>query len=84
VGPCTHFGAVRCVKARSSGCTPCLRNGDSWAYLLVCLTCGQVGCSDDSTNRHAMKHYEETDHPIVTSRKPGEAWRWCYVDQCHV
>ncbi len=50
----------------------------------MCLTCGKVGCSDESTNRHAIKHYEETDHPIVTSREPGETWRWCYVDQCRV
>jgi uncharacterized UBP type Zn finger protein len=50
----------------------------------MCLTCGQVGCSDDSENRHAMKHYEETDHPIVTSRGPGKTWRWCYIDERYV
>jgi uncharacterized UBP type Zn finger protein len=81
---CAHHEAVRSVKARSSGCSLCLMRGDSWTRLLMCLTCGQVGCSDDSTNRHARKHYEETNHPIVISRELGEAWRWCYVDRCYV
>jgi uncharacterized UBP type Zn finger protein len=48
------------------------------------MTCGQIGCSDDSKNRHALEHYEETDHPIITSLEPGETWRWCYVDECYI
>jgi hypothetical protein len=35
-------------------------------------------------NRHAAKHYEETDHPIVTAADLGETWRWCYVDERYV
>jgi hypothetical protein len=31
-----------------------------------------------------MKHYEETDHPIVTFRGPGKTWRWCYVDKRYI
>jgi uncharacterized UBP type Zn finger protein len=53
-------------------------------YLRMCMTCGQVGCSDDSKNRHAFRHYEETDHPIIVSQEPGEGWRWCYIDECFV
>jgi uncharacterized UBP type Zn finger protein len=62
----------------------CLTSGGSWVQLRMCLTCGQVGCSDDSDNRHAMRHYEETDHPIITSLEGGATWRWCYVDECYV
>jgi uncharacterized UBP type Zn finger protein len=66
-----HYDAIRRVKARSTGCSPCLNTGGRWLHLRMCLTCGEVGCSDESANRHAVKHYEETDHPIVTSREPG-------------
>jgi CPA2 family monovalent cation:H+ antiporter-2 len=84
VSPCPHYEAVRAVHPRSSECVLCVATGGSWIQLCMCLTCGQVGCSDDSENRHAMKHYEETDHPIVTSRGPGKTWRWCYVDERYV
>jgi hypothetical protein len=26
-------------------------------------------------------HYEQTDHPVMQSYEPGEAWRWCFVDE---
>lgn len=84
VNPCAHREAIRSPSPRSSGCTQCVATGDSWAQLWMCLTCGQVGCSDDSKNRHAMKHYEETDHPVITSQEPGQTWRWCYVDERYV
>jgi uncharacterized UBP type Zn finger protein len=81
---CAHCDAIRSVYPRSSVCVSCLASGDSWLHLWMCLTCGMVCCSDDSRNRHALKHYEETDHPIVTSWEPDETWRWCYVDERHV
>jgi CPA1 family monovalent cation:H+ antiporter len=31
--------------------------------------------------RHAAGHYTECQHPMMRSIEPGEAWRWCYVDQ---
>jgi uncharacterized UBP type Zn finger protein len=40
-----------------------------------------VACSDDSPNRHARAHYEETDHPLAAGLEPGSQWRWCYVHQ---
>jgi monovalent cation:H+ antiporter-2, CPA2 family len=85
VSPCVHLGAIRFVRPSSRSCQPCLASGDSWLHLRMCMTCGQVGCSDDSKNHHALGHYEETDHPIIAShRQPGEGWRWCYVDECYV
>jgi uncharacterized UBP type Zn finger protein len=45
------------------------------------MTCGHVGCCDDSKNRHATKHYRHARHPIIRSLEPGEAWGWCYVDE---
>ena len=27
------------------------------------------------------RHFDETGHPVMRSIEPGEAWRWCYVDE---
>jgi len=50
-------------------------------HLRLCLTCGQVGCCDDSKNKHATAHFHSTGHPVIESLEPGENWRWCYVDK---
>jgi len=58
--------------------------GDSWVHLRLCLKCGHVGCCDDSKNKHAMKHYRTTTHPVIRSFEPGEEWRYCYPDDLFV
>ncbi len=63
------------------GCEECLRDGLEWVHLRLCLTCGHVGCCDSSVGEHADEHYAETGHPVMRSFEPGEAWRWCYVDE---
>ena len=47
----------------------------------MCLTCGKVGCCDNSKNRHATAHFHQVAHPIVQSHQPGEDWLWCYIDE---
>jgi uncharacterized UBP type Zn finger protein len=47
--------------------------------LRTCLTCGHVGCCDQSVNKHATKHFHATQHPLIQSAQPGESWGWCYV-----
>ncbi len=66
------------------GCEECLKSGDSWVHLRLCLSCGHVGCCDNSKNKHATKHFNETDHPVIKSFEPGENWCWCYVDEIFV
>jgi CPA2 family monovalent cation:H+ antiporter-2 len=78
---CTHLGAIRPVRPRARGCEDCLRIGDTWVHLRLCMTCGNVGCCDSSKNMHATRHHRATTHPIVKSLEPGEEWGWCYVDQ---
>jgi len=78
---CTHVQNLHPVEARSTGCEECLKMGDEWVHLRLCLTCGHVGCCDDSKNRHATKHFRATKHPMIRSLEPGEHWMWCYVDQ---
>jgi Na+/H+ antiporter len=63
------------------GCEECLRDGTTWVHLRLCLTCGHVGCCDSSEGQHADRHYDETEHPVMRSFEPHEAWRWCYVDE---
>ena len=79
---CSHLESVdRSVKPHSKGCEECLKMGDRWVHLRLCMQCGHVGCCDDSKNRHATKHFHATQHPIVRSLEPGESWGWCFVDQ---
>jgi uncharacterized UBP type Zn finger protein len=62
-------------------CEDCVKTGDGWVHLRMCLTCGHTACCDSSPNRHATKHFQTTDHPLVRSIEPGERWVWCYVDE---
>jgi len=79
---CTHLDQVPDdVTPGATGCQECLASGDPWVHLRLCRTCGHVGCCDSSKNRHATRHFRETDHPVVTSFEPGEEWGWCYVDE---
>ena len=79
---CTHLDQIRDVKPRTpEGCEECLESGDDWVHLRLCLTCGHVGCCDQSPNRHATKHFHRTRHPIVRSLEPDEDWGWCYLDE---
>src|SRR5450432_1096882 len=71
--PCPHFLEIRDVKPSSlEGCEECLRIGSPWVHLRVCLTCGHVGCCDDSPLRHATAHFGSTSHPVIKSFEPGE------------
>jgi uncharacterized UBP type Zn finger protein len=80
---CTHLDRVelRELPASVDGCEDCLRIGSKWLHLRICLTCGHVGCCDNSPNRHATAHFHESGHPIIRSLEPGEDWSWCYVDE---
>jgi uncharacterized UBP type Zn finger protein len=80
---CTHFGeTVRAQPQTTEGCQECLQmDFGEWVHLRLCLTCGHVGCCDSSPHQHASAHYAAKSHPVVQSFQPGEAWRWCYVDE---
>lgn len=82
---CEHLEEARTAleptPTTAGQCDACLRDGTTWVYLRMCLTCGVVGCCDSSVSKHAEVHYLETGHPTMRSVEPGEAWRWCYVDE---
>ena len=77
---CSHLGEVRDVQPSGGGCEECLASGDTWFHLRMCMTCGHIGCCDQSKNRHASAHFHTSEHPIIQSYEPGEDWWWCYVD----
>ncbi|HEU5267609.1 MAG TPA: Na+/H+ antiporter [Jatrophihabitans sp.] len=82
-GDCKHLrDAPRTAAARTpNGCEECLRDGTRWVHLRLCLACGHVGCCDSSPQRHASAHFHGSEHPVMRSIEPGEAWRWCFVDE---
>jgi uncharacterized UBP type Zn finger protein len=80
---CTHLDQIEMTELPASvdGCEDCLRTGEPWLHLRICLECGKVGCCDDSPNRHASAHAHSSSHPIIRSIEPGEDWSFCYVDE---
>jgi CPA1 family monovalent cation:H+ antiporter len=82
-GDCEHLSdAPKVVRAKTpDGCEECLIEGTRWVHLRLCLSCGHVGCCESSVRKHATGHYHQTSHPVMRSIEPGEAWRWCYVDE---
>lgn len=79
---CAHLDQIHPVEPNTpNGCEECLKMGDGWVHLRLCMTCGHVGCCDNSKNKHATKHFHQTQHAIIQSFEPEEDWLWCYIDQ---
>jgi uncharacterized UBP type Zn finger protein len=78
---CQHVSQIHPVTPSAQGCEECLKTGDEWVRLRLCLICGHVGCCDSSKNKHATKHFHATGHPVIKSFEPDEDWGWCYVDE---
>jgi EmrB/QacA subfamily drug resistance transporter len=78
---CTHLDQLVDVPSGDNpGCVECLRAGTSWLHLRKCLSCGHIGCCDESPGQHASAHWLQTRHPVVRTEDPGEDWGWCYPD----
>ncbi len=77
---CSHFIDIKDVAPSAIGCEECLKTGDTWVHLRLCLECGYVGCCDDSKNKHATRHFHQTHHPVIASYEEGEGWIFCYPD----
>lgn len=77
---CEHFDQIQEVTPSADGCEDCLKIGDTWVNLRLCLICGHMGCCDSSKNKHATKHFNTTGHPIVQILE-HEDMRYCYIDE---
>jgi len=78
---CTHTDQIKVTQTKVHVCEECVKMGDRWVHLRMCLVCGLVGCCDSSKNKHATKHFRAIGHPVMRSIEPGERWVWCYVDE---
>ena len=77
---CTHLDQIQEVTPSARGCEDCLRIGSTWVHLRLFLTCGHVGCCDQSPNRHSRAHAAATGHFIIQSFEPDEEWVYCWMD----
>ncbi len=81
-GACDHLNeAVLPSSEHATECKPCAEKGVDWVQLRWCLTCGFVGCCDDSPGRHATGHHDDSGHPVMASIEPEATWAYCYVDE---
>ncbi len=78
---CAHLNQIKFTSTEKHVCEECVKMGDRWVHLRLCLECGSVGCCDSSKNKHATKHFHKSKHPLMRSIEPGEQWVWCYVDE---
>lgn len=80
---CTHEtpGHMKFLTTDTDVCEECIKLGDRWVHLRLCMECGHVGCCDSSKNKHATRHFHSSKHPLIRSIEPGESWTWCYVDE---
>ena len=81
-GTCTHLDSIAVTELPEVlECEECVKIGSGWVHLRMCLSCGKVGCCDNSPNRHATAHFHEVGHPLIRSAEPNEDWMWCYADE---
>ncbi len=81
---CSHLDQIRPVYPSAAGCEDCIRLGEDWVHLRMCLTCGHTGCCDTSKNKHATAHFHDTEHPLMKSMEPFDDWAWCFVDEDYI
>ncbi len=79
--PCEHFEPEMRIEHPLDVCAACVTVGGAWVNLRQCLTCGQTSCCNDSPDRHAAAHHQETGHPMMRTAESGQDWLWCYVDE---
>ena len=78
---CKHLDQIKIKTTETHVCEDCIKTGDTWVHLRMCMSCGHVGCCDSSKNKHATKHFRHEHHPVMRSIEPGDDWIWCYVDE---
>src|SRR2546421_11485936 len=78
---CSHLNQIRITSSDTHVCEECVKMGDRWVHLRLCLECGHVGCCDNSPGRHATGHFHQTHHPVIRSFEPREERAFCYCDE---
>jgi len=79
---CSHLDLINDVDPASDVCDQCVELGERWPALRMCLICGHVGCCQDAKYQHALRHYDETGHPLIKPHLEASMdWIWCYEDE---
>jgi uncharacterized UBP type Zn finger protein len=78
---CKHLDQIKFTTTDIRVCAECVKLGDTWVHLRMCMVCGNVGCCDSSKNKHATKHFHHSSHPLIRSIEPGEDWIGCDVEE---
>jgi len=78
---CLHLDQIKITTTDKRVCEECVKMGDRWVHLRLCMVCGNIGCCDSSKNKHATKHFHSNKHPVMRSIEPGDDWIWCYIDE---
>lgn len=75
---CSHL-PKKFAKPRTNKCEGA--DSDNVLDLRVCLTCGYVGCCEDSPGKHIEKHAKESGHQVIASYPADkDSFKWCYKD----
>lgn len=81
---CEHLNGLSAqdfpAQKTAGACEECLVEGTFWVALRECRSCGHVGGCDSSTGKHATKHFQQTQHPVMRAVPPA-AWVWCYIHE---
>src|SRR3954454_2677722 len=80
--PSTHLDRLSNQARTPDGCVECSKIGDNWLRLRRCLVCGNVGCCDNSRNRHATWHFRETGHLFIETLESADGRR--FIDEAHI
>ena len=67
---CSHLNQIKITTTKTRVCEECVKMGERWVHLRLCMECGNVGCCDSSKNKHATKHFRATKHPLMRSIEP--------------
>ncbi len=81
---CPHAAGLTPPPAPLDVCEVCIEEGSTWVHLRQCLTCYRTLCCDDSPRKHMSAHARATQHPLMRTVEPGEAWIWCFADNALV
>ena len=82
---CSHLLSVKSIKkSKAYECEECVKIDSEWVHLRTCQTCGVTLCCDSSIHQHARKHFNATQHPVITSAEPNEDWMYCYLDDAYL
>jgi hypothetical protein len=68
---CTHLDQINDVTPSADGCEDCLKIGDTWVHLRLCMTCGRglLRLFKEQTRHQTLSPNEPS---IIKSFQPGE------------